>query len=220
MNIFVQLSAAKAVQNIPSDKCAAIAGKFADAEALIAMKDLVNRLGSDHLATEQNFPQDGASIDLRSNYLLNNTIARIEEADVVLLIGTNPRYEAPLVNTRLRKGYLHGEQNIGLIGPKIDLTYDYEVRMANFLRSFTVEIYLFFLQHLGQSLEAISQLKSGSHKFSATLKNAKKPLIILGSDQLTRKDGARILSEVQELSKILSDDCKVWTVHKIQYANL
>lgn len=91
------------------------------------MKDLINKLGSESLATEQSFPKLGAGIDIRSNYLLNNTISAVEEADVVLLIGTNPRYEAPLVNTRLRKGYIHGEQTIALIGPNVDLTYDHEV---------------------------------------------------------------------------------------------
>lgn len=115
---------------MPPDKCAAIAGKLADAEALIAMKDLVNKLGSEGLATEQCFPKDGSGIDLRSSYLLNNTIAAIEDADVVVLIGTNPRYEAPLVNTRLRKGYLHGEQTIALIGSNVDLTYEHEVLIS------------------------------------------------------------------------------------------
>jgi len=118
---------------VSADKCAAIAGKLADAEALIAMKDLVNKLGSEGLATEQRFPNDGSGIDLRSSYLLNNTIAAIEDADVVVLIGTNPRYEAPLVNTRLRKGYLHGEQTIALIGPDVDLTYEHEVLIFFFL---------------------------------------------------------------------------------------
>lgn len=112
---------------MPADKCAAIVGKLADAEALIALKDLVNKLGSEGLATEQRFPRDGSGIDLRSSYLLNNTIAAIEDADVVVLIGTNPRYEAPLINTRLRKGYLHGEQTIALIGPDVNLTYEHEV---------------------------------------------------------------------------------------------
>lgn len=107
------------------NKCSAIAGKLADAEALVALKDLVNRLGGETLATEQSLPKNIG--DIRSNYLLNNTIAAVEEADVVLLIGTNPRYEAPLVNTRLRKGYIHGEQTIALIGPDVDLTYDHEV---------------------------------------------------------------------------------------------
>lgn len=121
------LLAARAIQNAAPNKCAAIAGKLADAEALVALKDLVNRLGGETLATEQSFPKQGTGIDIRSSYLLNNTIAAVEDADVVLLIGTNPRYEAPLVNTRLRKGYIHGEQTIAVIGPNIDLTYDHEV---------------------------------------------------------------------------------------------
>lgn len=126
-NIFYANLAARPLANVPADKCAAIAGKLVDAEALIAMKDLVNKLGSEGLATEQCFPKDGSGIDLRSSYLLNNTIAAVEDADVVVLIGTNPRYEAPLINTRLRKGYLHGEQTIALIGPDVDLTYEHEV---------------------------------------------------------------------------------------------
>lgn len=183
------VAAARSLQNIPAGKCAVIAGKLADAEALITLKDCVNRLGGETLATEQSFPNDGAGIDLRSSYLLNSKIQNIEEADVVILIGTNPRYEAPLINTRLRKGYLHGEQTIGVIGPKVDLTYDYE--------------------HLGQSLDAINQLKSGQHPFSEALKNAKKPLIIVGAEQLTRKDGAQILKATQELAKDLGDTAKV-----------
>ena len=69
-------------------------------QSLIALKDLMNRLGCETLTTEEAFPMD--SSDLRSNYLLNTTIAGIEEADLVLLIGTNPRYEAPIFNSRLR----------------------------------------------------------------------------------------------------------------------
>ena len=120
----------------------------------MALKDLVNRLGGETLATEQSFPKQGTGIDIRSSYLLNNTIAAVEDADVVLLIGTNPRYEAPLVNTRLRKGYIHGEQTIAVIGPNIDLTYDHE--------------------HLGQSPEIITQLRNGTHSFWNILRSAKK----------------------------------------------
>ena len=196
------VTVAQAVQDVPLNKCAAIAGKLADAESLVALKDFVNRLGSETLATEQSFPKQGAGIDIRSNYLLNNTIAGIEEADVVLLIGTNPRYEAPLVNTRLRKGYIHGEQTIALIGPDVDLTYNHE--------------------HLGQSPDIITQLRNGSHPFSNTLKSAKKPLIILGAEQLTRKDGAKILSETQLLAQALGENSKapeVWKVLNILHTN-
>ena len=58
--------------------------------------------------------------------MLNTTINGCEEADLVLLIGTNPRYEASLLNARLRKGWIHNELDVAVIGPEIDLTYDYE----------------------------------------------------------------------------------------------
>jgi NADH dehydrogenase (ubiquinone) Fe-S protein 1 len=99
---------------------AALAGRFCDAEGLIALKDLMNQLGCETVCVEERFPNVGASyelfllifsliyiryfsIDLRSNYLFNGTIAGIEQADLVLLIGTNPRYEAPVLNARIRK---------------------------------------------------------------------------------------------------------------------
>lgn len=78
----------------------AVAGGLADAEVLVAVKDLLNRLGSEALCTEHTFPTDGSGTDLRSSYLLNNGIAGAEEADFVLLVGTNPRFEAPLLNSR------------------------------------------------------------------------------------------------------------------------
>lgn len=62
----------------------------------------------------------------------------MEEADVVLLVGTNPRYEAPLLNTRIRKGYVHNETDIALIGPAVDLTYKYEVCALHHLEKKTL----------------------------------------------------------------------------------
>jgi NADH dehydrogenase (ubiquinone) Fe-S protein 1 len=82
---------------------AAIVGGQADAEALVALKDFMNRLGCERLCTEEIFPMDAAGTDLRSNYLLNNGISGIEESDLVLVIGANPRFEAPLLNARIRK---------------------------------------------------------------------------------------------------------------------
>lgn len=67
------------------------------------------------------------STDLRSNYLLNGHIGGIENADLILLIGTNPRFESPVLNARLRKCWIHNDMQIALIGPKLNLTYDYEV---------------------------------------------------------------------------------------------
>ncbi|KAG9328604.1 hypothetical protein JZ751_012811 [Albula glossodonta] len=95
------------LQGVQGQEVAAIAGGMVDAEALVSLKDLLNRLNSDNLCTEEVFPMDGAGTDLRSNYLLNSRITGIEEADLLLLIGTNPRYEAPLFNARIRKSYDH-----------------------------------------------------------------------------------------------------------------
>lgn len=65
--------------------------------------------------------------DIRSNYLLNNKIIGIEQADLVVLIGTNPRYEAPILNARIRKSWIHNNLDVAVIGPELDLTYDYLV---------------------------------------------------------------------------------------------
>jgi len=102
---------------------AAIAGDLCDAESMKALKDLMESLGVKHLDCRQ----DGSLIGggERAEYLFNSTIAGLEEADAILLVGTNPRHEAPLINTRIRKTWVKGGLEIGLIGEPVDLTYDY-----------------------------------------------------------------------------------------------
>lgn len=114
-------------------KIAAVAGSLTDVETLVTVKDLLAGYKSDLLATEVNLPKVCAGH--RSTYLLNTPIADIEDADEILLVGTNPRYEAPLLNTRIRKSYIHNEGNVSYIGPKVDLSYKYEVCM-NFIATF------------------------------------------------------------------------------------
>lgn len=121
------VSVAQVLKSAKANQVGAIVGGMVDAESLTALKDLLNKLDSELLCTEEIFPVDGSGTDLRSSYLLNSRITGIEEADLVLLVGTNPRFEAPLLNTRLRKSWINNELNVGLIGPKVDLTYDYEV---------------------------------------------------------------------------------------------
>jgi NADH dehydrogenase (ubiquinone) Fe-S protein 1 len=85
------LTVGKVLKNAGSS-LGAIAGGLTDAEALVAVKDLLNRLGSEDLCTEHTFPMDGSGTDLRSSYLLNNKIAGAEEADFALLIGYLHRF--------------------------------------------------------------------------------------------------------------------------------
>ena len=93
-----------AAEGRQGDRIAAIAGDLVDAESMVALKDLMAALGSPNLDCRQ----DGAQLDAssRAGYLFNTTIAGIEQADACLLIGTNPRWEAPIVNARLRKRFL------------------------------------------------------------------------------------------------------------------
>lgn len=142
----------------------------------MAMKDLVNRLGSELACTEE---QAGNS-DLRSNYLLNTGIAGVEDADFVLLVGANPRFDAPVFNARLRKCWIHNELDLAVVGPKVDLTYDYD--------------------HLGESAEVLAQLADGSHPYCARLARAKNPVVIVGSEALQREDGPSVMALSQKIS--------------------
>ena len=102
-------------------KVAAIAGDLVDCETMYAAKALLKSMGSDLLEGRQTgLAYDTSSL---SAVNFNTTIAGIERADVILLIGTNPRWEAPLVNTRIRKAVRKGGAKVFAIGPEVDLTY-------------------------------------------------------------------------------------------------
>ena len=116
---------AERLKKVPGERIAAIAGDLCDAEAMFALKEFLTGLG----ATSLDCRQDGAKLDprCRAGYLFNTTIAGIENADACLLVGTNPRWEAPLVNARLRKRYLQGGFRVAAIGPALDLTFPVEM---------------------------------------------------------------------------------------------
>ncbi|XP_033105327.1 NADH-ubiquinone oxidoreductase 75 kDa subunit, mitochondrial-like, partial [Anneissia japonica] len=176
----------------------AIAGGLVDAEALLALKDLLNRFGSEALCTEEVFPMDAAGTDFRSNYLLNTGIAKVEDADVLLLVGVNPRYEAPLFNVRVRKSWLHNDLSVAMVGEKVDLTYTYE--------------------HLGDTTDILAQLAKGTHPYNKVLAQAKNPMIVIGSGALQREDGAAIHANATTIAQhvrqnsAVEDDWKVLNV--------
>lgn len=168
------------------DQIQAVAGHLADTESLVALKDLVNRLGSDNLTLDQTggnvAPVHGA--DVRSNYLFNSTIPGVEEADVILLVGTNPRHEAAVLNSRIRKSWLHKGIEVGLVGERVDTAYGYD--------------------YLGSDAKALSDFIAGKGEFAKKFKAAKKPLIIVGSALAEHADGAaayNALARFVELNK-------------------
>jgi len=170
------------LKSTPADRIAAIAGDLCDAESMLALKDLMGAFGSTNLDCRQ----DGAALDAtdRAAYLFNTTIAGIEKADVILLIGSNPRWEAPLINTRIRKRWTQGGLKVAAIGQPVDLTYPVEM--------------------LGAGPETLSDLASGKHSFSALLKAAKAPMLILGMGALARADGAAILAQAKHLADTMN----------------
>ena len=160
------------VQGVDGSRIAAIAGDLADAEALVALKDLMTALGSNNLECRQ----DGGKFDPanRSGYLFNSTITGIDQADAFLIIGANPRWEAPIINARIRKRFLTLRENFkaAVIGANLDLTYPYD--------------------YLGAGPQTLADVAAGRHPFAEILKNAKNPMIILGSGAVARADGAAI----------------------------
>lgn len=158
---------AKKMKSVAPKEIGAIAGDLASVEEVYALKDLMDRLGSPNIDCRQ----DGAQIDPslgRAGYLFNATIAGIDEADGIMIIGSNPRKEAPILNARIRKRWRAGNFKIGVIGEKADLTYDYT--------------------YLGAGPETLATFaKHGKTKL-------KKQIWLIGQGALARKDGQGILS--------------------------
>jgi NADH-quinone oxidoreductase subunit G len=149
----------------------ALVGDLAAVEEIFALKDLMARLG----VTNLDCRQDGSAIDPqwgRASYLFNATIAGIDATDALLIVGSNPRKEAAILNARIRKRWRAGNFPIGVIGPKVDLTYGYE--------------------YLGAGTETLADATRLS--FAETLRKAERPMLLLGAAATARADGAAIAS--------------------------
>ncbi|WP_417493052.1 NADH-quinone oxidoreductase subunit NuoG [Maricaulis sp.] len=161
-----------------ASKIGAIAGDLCPVEEMKAAKDLFDALG----VVSYDCRQDGSKLNsgTRQSYLFNSTIAGIEEADAILIVGANPRIEASIINARIRKTWLHNDTKVGLIGAPVDLTYTYE--------------------HVGTSAADLAGLAKKRSGFIKTLKDAKRPMIILGSAALAGADGEQVLRAAGELA--------------------
>jgi NADH-quinone oxidoreductase subunit G len=163
------------LKGLDGKRFAAIAGDLAVAEEMFALKLLVEQLGSPNIDCRQ----DGAKLDPalgRATYLFNTTIGGIESADAVLLVGTDPRVEAPVLNARILKRWrqTQGKVPVGLIGTEVDLTYPHE--------------------YLGAGPETLAAIADGSHEFAKALKGVERPLAVVGQAALTRPDGVSVLA--------------------------
>ncbi|MGF0520103.1 NADH-quinone oxidoreductase subunit NuoG [Agrobacterium pusense] len=179
----------QAVAATSGNKIGAIAGDLSSVEEMFALKSLLASLGSANVDCRQ----DGAALDPslgRASYLFNSTIEGIEQADALLIVGSNPRYEAAVLNARIRKRWRRGGFPIGVIGEAGELRYNYE--------------------YLGSGAETLSDLANGSHSFIEKLKSAKNPLIIIGQGALSRADGAAVLAAAAKLATSVGAVTEEW----------
>ena len=169
----------EAIGRTAGDRIGAIAGDLAAVEEMFALKLLMQSLGSANIDCRQ----DGAALDPalgRTSYIFNPTIEGIEQADAVLIVGANPRFEASVLNARIRKRWRMGNLPIGVIGDAGDLRYEYEP--------------------LGAGPETLKELADGSGGFFSVLKKAGRPLIIVGQGALARGDGRAVLGLAAKLA--------------------
>jgi len=169
--------AAKTALSVPAEKIGFIAGDLIEVEQAKAALDLARALGVQNTDCRPSGADYGAD-GVRERYIFNPTLLGVEEADALLLIGTNPRKEAAVWNARIRKAWLWNELKVGVIGEAADLTYDYE--------------------HLGTGPEALKDLFKRDSEIAEALRNAEKPMIVVGESVLTREDGAAILAAAHD----------------------
>ena len=169
---------AEKIKATSADRVGVIAGDLQDAESMKAALDLFGANGVKNLDCRQ----DGAALGVgpRESWLFNSTIAGIEHADVVLLVGTNPRLEAPVLNARFRKQWLAGKTRFGVIGEAADLTFGYD--------------------HLGAGADSLAGLAKSKSEFVKAFKDAKNPAIIVGQGALARADGAAVLKAAADVA--------------------
>ncbi len=163
----------------PANNIGAITGDLAGCEEVFALKDLMNRLDVVNLDCRA----DGEAINAdhgRAGYLFNSSIAGLDEADAILLIGANPRTEAAVMNARILLSWRNSDLRIGVVGPAEDLGYDYD--------------------HIGASAADLARLADGSHPFAEVLKSAKRPMVIVGSAATARDDGASVYATAARIA--------------------
>ncbi|WP_395450955.1 NADH-quinone oxidoreductase subunit NuoG [Aminobacter sp. UC22_36] len=168
-----------AVAKTSGERIGAIAGDLATVEEMYALKQLISSLGSNNIDCRQ----DGAALDPslgRASYIFNPTIEGIEQADAILIIGANPRFEASVLNARIRKHWRSGNVPVAVIGEIGDTRYDYE--------------------QLGSGPDTLKDLAEGNGKFFQVLKKASHPLIIVGQGAIARSDGAAVLGQAAKLA--------------------
>jgi NADH-quinone oxidoreductase subunit G len=175
----------------------AIAGDLAAVEEMFALKEMMTRLGVANIDGRQ----DGAALDPawgRASYLFNTTIAGIERAGSLLIVGSNPRREAAVLNARIRKRWRAGPFPIALIGERADLTYPYH--------------------YLGAGPETLADVAAGRGEMFEILSKTERPMLLIGTGALTRSDGAAVVSLAARAAMRLGSVTGDWSGFSVLHA--
>jgi NADH-quinone oxidoreductase subunit G len=176
------------------DRIGAIAGDLCAVEEMFALKELMARLGSRNVDARQR----GSMIDPRwgrSAYLFNATIPGIEQADALLIVGSNPRKEAAILNARIRKRWRMGHFPVALIGERVDLTYPYH--------------------YLGAGPDSLSELANGKGDYADLLYKAERPMVLVGASVFTRNDAARVAALAARVAVEIGAVSDVWNGYSV-----
>ncbi len=178
-----------------NEKIATLAGDLADSESLFIFKKLMQDLSCDNYdARAKNSVMKGEQA--RSSYLFNSSIERIEEADLCLLIGVNPRLEASVLNARIGQQFRNNKNlTIANIGEASDLTYSY--------------------LDLGDNVSILEEILANKHQFAKLLEKAKKPIIILGESCFIRSDSEALLSTINQIVEKFQIIKKNWNGYNV-----
>lgn len=170
---------AKKIKSLKGNEIGGLIGDLSDLESMKALKDLLAAYGSKRLECRV----DGTALeaDNRAGFLFNSGISGVDEADYILLVGTDPRSEAAVLNARIGPRVRHGDLKVARIGPANDLTYP--------------------VDELGNDPRILEDIQSGKHTVAKALKRASRPMIIVGQGALTRKDGAVILHTARAIAE-------------------
>ncbi|MDC0073427.1 NADH-quinone oxidoreductase subunit NuoG [Alphaproteobacteria bacterium] len=183
--------------NTQSDKISAIVGDLVDCESIFALKQLLTEIGSPNFDCRQ----DGVKLEAksRSEYIFNSEIVGIDKADYILLLGADPRWEAPVLNARIRRKYISSELKVSVLGQlpnrENGLTYPFN--------------------DIGADPTILNDILNSKHEISKDLNSSKNPMIIIGQTLLQREDGSAILSIVREICNkfnIVRDDWNGYNV--------
>ena len=186
------------INNVDKKKICGITGDLTNMETLYVFKEFFNKcLNSSNIESRNNHSY--LNSEKRENYLFNSTINNIEESDFIFLIGTNPRYEATILNARIRKSYLQNKTKIISLNNLGDLTYPYE--------------------NLNGNTDEIKEIINDQHEISSIIKNSKKPLIILGESILTLRSGKYIFESMKSFLKKNNKISEEWNSLNLLYEN-